>query len=507
MSRTQLPSWPVRATVAAWLVATAWIASLLVGRVNGVAAPVLDLAFFQQVVWNVGQHGEWTSMYHTGSFLGLHFSPVLLVPAAIERFVWPDVRVLNLIHALLVGALVPSAFLFLRSAFRPGRSAAILAAAIAIGIPVWGATQDVIRADFHPETAGVVLALLAGWAGLSGRPRTMWILAALALLTREDAVYAVGVIGLVVAARGRGRARRHGRWMAIAAVMWAILVFGVIMPANRAGVAPNTDRYYAWLGGGLEVLAAPFTKTQLVIAALTRPDPWFVVLGMVMSVAALPLLRPRWAVLILPPVMALLLSSHSWQANLLLQYPLILLVPLLSATALGGRRALAWAARFGRRRRAIHPERRMGSQRVSGTARVRRAGPLVVAFAIVGTAVAGGWAQRLLPPFSTADPAFARHDHAIDDMLRLAAQVPADALLLADEGLVAPLSSRSLVVRLAGWPTPPPSAYVLTDRRAWPPTGPVADIHATIVAGLEAGPRPILADDGRFVLWGPAPGG
>ncbi|MEP6639854.1 MAG: DUF2079 domain-containing protein [Chloroflexota bacterium] len=507
MSRTRLPSWPVLATVAAWLVATAWIADLLVGRVNGVAAPVLDLAFFQQVVWNVGHMGEWTSIYHTGSFLGLHFSPVLVVPAVIERFVWPDVRVLNLIHAVLVAALVPSAFLFVRSALRPSRFSGLLASAIAIGIPVWGATQDVIRSDFHPETAGVVFALLAGWAGLSGRLRTMWILAALALLTREDAAYAVGVIGLVVAARGRGRARRHGRWLAIAAVIWAILVFGVIMPAMRAGVALNTDRYYAWLGGGLEVLAAPFTKTQLVIAALTRPDPWFVVLGMVISVAVLPLLRPRWALLILPPLIALLLSSHSWQANLLLQYPLILMVPLLSATALGGRRALAWVAHFERRRRSGDPERQTGSQQFSGAARVRPFGSLVVTIAIVGAAVASGWAQRLLPPFSAADPAFARHDGAIDAMLRLAAQVPADALLLADEGLVAPLSSRPRVVRLAGYPTPPPSAYVLIDRLAWPPSGPVAERHVRIVAGLEAGSRPILADDGRFVVWGPLPRG
>lgn len=506
-SRFRLPSGPVLATVVAWLAATAWIGGLLVGRVNGVAAPVLDLAFFQQVVWNVGQHGQWTSIYHLGSFLGLHFSPVLVVPAAIERFVWPDVRVLNLLHAALVAALVPAAFLFLRSAFRPSRSAAPLAAGVAIGIPVWGAIQDVIRADFHPETAGVLLALLAGWAGLSGRLRSMWILAAIALLTREDAAYAVGVIALVVAARGRGRARRHGRWLAIAAVAWAILVFGVIMPTIRAGVVLNTDSYYAWLGGGLAALAAPVTKTQLVLAALTRPGPWFVVLGMIVSVGALPLLRPRWALLMLPPLIALLLSSHSWQANLLLQYPLILVVPLLAATAFGGRRALAWVARRKRRHGPGDSERSTASRRVAASSVSRRAGMPIVAIVIVGIAVAGGFAQGLLPPFSAVDPAFARHDMAIDAVIRLAAHVPVDALLVADEGMVASLSTRQRVVRLAGYPSPPRSAYVLVDRQAWPPSGPIADRHTTIVAGLETGRRPILADDGRFLLWGPEPGG
>ena len=110
------------------------------------------------------------------------------------------------------------------------------------------------------------------------------------------------------------------------------------------------------------------------------------------------------------------------------------------------------------------------------------------------------------PPFSAADPAFARHDVSIDAMVRVAARVPVDALLLADDGMIAPLSSRPRVVRLAGFPSPPPSAYVLADRQAWPPSG-SADRQATIIAGLERGPRPILADDGRFVLWGPEPGG
>ena len=340
---------PAMLSLLVGLASAVWVATLLLRRVDSLSAPPYDLGFFQQVIWNVGNSGRWISGFNEGSFLGLHFSPLLVVPALVERLVWPDVRVLNLFHALAVGALVPAAFLFLRAAMRPARAAGVLAAGLAFSVPVWASMQEVIRADFHPEMAGVALALLAGWAGLTRRLPAMWLLAVAALLTREDLAYAVGVVGLLVAARGRGTVRRHGRLLAVGAVAWAAFDFGVLMPWLRAGAASDTASYYAWLGGGLGVLTAPFTRTDLVVAVIARLEPWFVVLGLLVSTAGLVLLRPRWLVLLLPPVLASLLSSHAWQANLQLQYPLILLVPLLAAAAMGGRRAIALGRRLGRR--------------------------------------------------------------------------------------------------------------------------------------------------------------
>ena len=217
---------PARLVALATIVAAVWVAILLVNRVDGLAAPPYDLAFFQQVVWNVADRGQWVSSFHEGSFLGLHFSPILAIPALIERLVGPDVRVLNLVHAVAVAALVPATFLFLRALLRPSRHGPALAAVLAVGIPVWGTMQDVIRSDFHPETIGIGLALLAGWAGLTKRHRAMWALALVALATREDVSYAVAVVGLAVAVRGRGSTRRQGRLLVLAAAAWALVVFG-----------------------------------------------------------------------------------------------------------------------------------------------------------------------------------------------------------------------------------------------------------------------------------------
>ena len=495
--RSRLPG--LLAAVAA-LVSAIWVAALLLRRVDGLSAPPYDLAFFQQVVWNVGERGQWVSDFHEGSFLGLHFSPILVIPALVERFLWSDVRVLVLLHAAAVAALVPAAFLFLRATFRPSRAAGTLAAALAIGLPFWGSMQDVIRSDFHPETAGVVLALLAGWAGLTRRPRAMWALGLVALATREDVAYAVAVIGIVVAVRGRGDLRWHGRRLAASAVAWAIVVFGIVMPWIRGGLASDTDRYYAWLGGGLGVFAAPFTMTDAGVSALTHPAAWFVVVGMVASLVLLPLLRPRWFVLVLPPLFALLLSTNWFQSGIRLQYSLILVVPLLVATGMGGRRAIAATLRLrGSRRR-----RREGAQAAQPGARRwsrRLTGPVLMVATI--PALAGAWIQGSLPPFDPADPAFFDRPASIDRLLLVAAGVPSSARLLVDEGLVAPLAGRVSVGRMAGV-IPPGDSYALVDRLAWSPTSRIARSRSTVIeALLRSNTRPILVDDGRFVLWGP----
>ena len=499
-------SWPVLVVAGVWLATTIWVARLLVGRIDGLTASPFDLGFFQQVVWSVGHLGQWTSSFHQGSFLGLHFSPILVVPALIERLIWADVRVLSLIHSIAIGALVPAAFLFLRSVLRPSRAAGPLSAALAIGLPASGALQEVIRSDFHPEAVGVVLALLAAWAGLTGRRRGLWILALLALATREDLTYAVGLVGLVVAVRGRGRLRRHGRFVMLVAGVWAVIVFGVLMPWIRGGVPSDTASYYAWLGGGFGALTAPFTMTDRVVAALTRPEPWFVVAGMLGSLLGLPLVRPRWGVLVLPPLVALLLSSHPWQANILLQYPLILVIPLVVSAGFGGRRVISIATRWRWRRRAAASRPSRALQRAFGSSVSWRSIVVAGLFLLAsGPALADAWIQGAVPPFDRGEAAFDERPGAEARLERVAALIPPGTTLVTDEGLVPELAGRPAIHWLVLNASAERDAAVLLDRvawssRSWGPHG-----REELFAALESSGRPRLADDGRFVLWGPAP--
>src|SRR5262249_46386784 len=149
-------------------------------------------AFFEQLVWNLGHGRGLTSGYFAGSFLGLHFEPVLALPAALE-LAWPDARLLALLHAAALAAAAPSAFLLLRALLAGPPGADLAAAALAAPLPLWLALQWAARAGFHPEAIALPLALLAGWAGLRGRWRLCWACAVVALLAKEDQAYAVAV--------------------------------------------------------------------------------------------------------------------------------------------------------------------------------------------------------------------------------------------------------------------------------------------------------------------------
>ena len=118
-------------------------------------------------------------------------------------------------------------------------------------------------------------------------------------------------------------------------------------------------------------------------------------------------------------------------------------------------------------------------------------------------ALAGAWIQGSLPPFDSGDPAFFDRPASIDRLRLVADGVPWAARLLVDEGLVAPLAGRSSIGRMAGV-SPPGDSYALIDRLAWSPTRRIAKARSIVIEDLlRSNTRPILVDDGRFVLWGP----
>lgn len=492
---------PALLVLGAAVAAFGWLAVLLLRKADGLASPAFDQAYFAQLVWNVSRGHGFHSDFNPGDFLGLHFSPLLLVPAALQPF-WPDARVLTVLHVTAIALTVPALFLLLRAALAPSRRAAWVAAALAAPLPVWAAMQQVAGAEFHSEVLALPLELLAGWAGLTRRPRLMWLAAGLALLAKEDQAYAVLLVGLLIAARARGRRfagmRRHGWLLAAAAVAWAVLVLGVIMPAFRNGVAYDVDGYYRWLGGPLGLLHATPEHADAVLRALRRPEGWLMAAGVVASLAGLPLLRPVWLLAIIPPVVANLLSQHLPQPFLTLQYAQMLVVPAVVAGVLGARRALAVA---GGATRAV---RRRWATSGRGPLRPRPAAQLLatgLAFAALAMpAIAVGVDRAALPPAHRPDSGYWDRPSAFERVRSIARRVPSDAPLALDYGLAAPLAERR---EIHLFPDVPDAAYVMVDTGAFL-TGllPWRD-RETFLAALARSARPVLADDGRFRLLGP----
>lgn len=471
------------------VVGGAWHLLLGLRRAEGLTASAFDQAYFTQLTWNLWQGNGLRSSFNPGEFLGLHFSPLLALPAALQSL-WTDARLLDLLQAVSIALATGAAFLFVRACLRPAAERAWIAAALSATIPVWAIVQQQARAGFHTEILALPLVLLAGWAGLTRRPAVMWLCAIGALMAKEDQVYPVAVMGLLIAAHGPGRLLERGRRQGIllvgASAAWAVVAFGIVMPAFRQGVTYDIDRYYAWLGGGLGILRAPFEQTAAFVAALMRPEGWLVPAGLVVSLALLPLLRPRWALLLLPPTVVQLLSRQEPQPQLLLQYGLLLLVPGLVAGALGARRALAYWWRRKRQDRA--------PAGVSWRSRT------VAMLLLAAPAFLVAFNRGAVPPFSMREAGFYVRPAAREELLAATSALPSDALISVDWGLAPALAARP---RLELLPDASPAAFVVVDRQPYV-TGRLRwrDRQAWLTQ-LEGSGRTLLVDDGRFQVWAP----
>jgi uncharacterized membrane protein len=490
---------PTMIVVTVAIVGSVWWAYLAMRRADGLATAAFDQAYFQQLVWSIGHGRGFTSSFNPGNFLGLHFSPLLLVPAALE-LAWTDARLLSLLQVVALGAAVPAAYLFVRELLRPHPRAAWVAAALAAPMISWPIMQQQLRADFHTEALALPFLFLAGWAGLTRRTGLLYLAVIVALTAKEDQVYPVVVMGLVITARAAGPllggARRHGLLVIGLAVGWALIVFGFIKPILRAGVTYDTDRYYAWLGQGLDVLRAPFTQTDAVVSALTRPAGWLVVLWLLVAMGGLAILRPRWLLLLVPPVVAHLLSRQIPQQQIALQYGLLLIVPGLAASALGARRLLAWTAR---RRRSRGPAGAPGTRR-----RWVRVPVAVVGVAMLaGLSVVAAYGGGAVPPFSRVESGFWTRPSTIDRARAMAELVPMDATLAVDWGLASAVAARPRIEVLTGLTD---DAYLLLDRNPYV-TGYFRWVdRPALLLGLPASGRRLIMDDGRYMLWGPVDG-
>jgi len=99
---------PISIPLLTGALAFAVIAWTLLQRSAGLSVSAYDTAFFEQVVWNLGRGRGFTGGFFPANFLGLHFSPLLALPAAVE-LAWPDTNVLALLQAAALGLSAPAA--------------------------------------------------------------------------------------------------------------------------------------------------------------------------------------------------------------------------------------------------------------------------------------------------------------------------------------------------------------------------------------------------------------
>ena len=468
-----------RATTEAWWVypaipmlaaaiAFAWTLHGELQRMYGLTSDAWDLAYDQQVIWGITQ-GDWFySSFARANFLGIHLELIFVVIAAIEKL-WPSPTVLLIFSSAGLAAAGPAAYLFFRAILPADRrESPWLAVALSAPVPFWAAIQESARDFFHPENMALAFALLAAWAGLRGRRGLMWTFCVLDLTCKEDQVYTVGVIALLMSAYGAPEVKKHWRFILYLAVGWFLIGTGIVQQHFR-NYGYTDFVYYRWLVG----LNPKIPVSPLAIAeALTRPEALMIVGAIIASMFALPLLAPRWLLLVIPPYVANVLSEHIPQNVLNLHYVMLLMFPLMVAGGVGARRFLG--------RTSIKP---------------------AVALVAALPALILGWGTGGLPPDLLAWSAVYAKPNAVAELQSSTSMIPADAPVNADAGLTVWLANRHTINDFPDMLEA--SSYVVIDEEYYLGSNTNRAKRQAAVDALPTSGRRLLYDDGRFQVWSP----
>ncbi len=449
-------------------IAFGWTLHLMLLRLYGMTGPSWDLGYDQQVIWDISVGQGFYSSYARANFLGVHFELILVVLAAVEKL-WPNPAVLLIFSSAGLAATAPAAYFFFRSLLPDDRPASPwLAVALSAPIPFWAATQEAARDFFHPENMALALALVAAWAGIRGHRIAMWALCVLVLCCKEDQVYTIGVLALLMRVYGAPLIHKQWRFILYLAGGWFLIGTGLIQQHLR-DFGYTDFVYYRWLIGlnpSIHVSAAA------VVEAITRPAALLTVAVVIAGMFALPLLAWRWLLLVIPPYLANVLSEHDPQNILKLHYVLLLLFPLIVAGGIGARNLLTM--------RSVQP----------ATALIAAVPALLL-----------GWGTGRLPPALDSSYYLFSHPNAVAELQTATSMIPANAPVNADDALAVWLANRHTINdfpdRLDA------SCYVVLDKQAYlsGPTHP--DQRQAAIDQLPGSGRRLLFDDGRFQVWSP----
>jgi len=449
-------------------IAFAWILHAELQRLYGLTGSAWDFAYDQQVIWNISQGQGFYSSFARANFLGIHFELIFVVLAAVEKL-WPSPAVLLIFSSAGIAATAPAAYLFFRAILPADRAETPwLAVALSVPIPFWAAVQEAARDFFHPENMALAFALLAAWAGIRGHRVAMWCLCLLTLSCKEDQVYTIGVVALLLRVYGAPQVKKHWRFILYMAGGWFLIGTGIVQQHFRNG--GYTDFvYYRWLVGLDPTL--PFSPLT-VLEALFRPYAVLVVAAIIAGTCLMPLFAPRWLLLAVPPYLANVLSGHTPQNILHLHYVLLLLFPMIVACAVGAAKYLET--------HSLKPAK---------------------ALAAMLPALILGFAMGRFPPALESDASLYAHPDTVAQLRAATRIIPADAPVDADDGLTVWLANRHTINdfpdRLSD------DAYVVIDRDAYlsGPTSPTT--RRKYLEALPNSGRRVLYDDGRFVVWSP----
>lgn len=278
---------------------------------------------------------------------------------------------------------------------------------------------------FQPEYLAVPALAFAYWFADRGRWRWYALCVALVLMTKEDAVFPVLALGLILALRGR---RREGLATVGAAVAWFVICLEAIIPSAVPGGGPYFMYQYSQLGPGVwSILGNSIRHPGLVLGPVFSWDRVHYYLQLLGPVAFLCALAPATLLIAVPTLLVNMVNNQGYTYDLHFQYSAFLAVGVFLAVTEG----------LGRLRSPV----------------VRRARP-VLAGALVVAAVWGNAVWSLSPlntfVYHNGTWSMTSSPHTAE-LSKMVAMVPPDASVSASYTVVPHLAHRD---RIFSWPNP-----------------------------------------------------
>ncbi len=399
------------AVVAASAFATMSFAAYSIDRYHSYRSTAMDFAFFDQIVWNTSEGRWFETSFVPYNFMGQHVEPVLLVFALLYR-VTPAPEWMLIVQALSAG--IAAVFLYLLARQRLSRR--WLSALVAASFLLSPMLHAVMAFDYHSEALAPMF-VFGGLALLfSGRARVGLVVLLGTLTLKEDA--ALLLVGLSLPL-WFSAFKRQALTLAIAGIVWIVVVVGIVMPAIR-GEESDLDQRYTHLGVGASgmisgMIADPIAAMSYAAGDDQRQSAF----RLMLTEGGIPLLAPTSLVAALPVAALQFLSSHPSQQALRLQYGAQVLPIVLFATIEGLRRVEQF----------------------------RRHSTVIVRIAAVALACGIGYSMAtvslsLLPDAVDAGRANSVNERSVERAIQ---QIPPDAAISAQTGLAAHLSQRQHV--------------------------------------------------------------
>lgn len=429
LENLQVTDWIALALLLGYVTAFSW---MTIRQHNGFRTNALDLAKFDQAIWNTAQGRPFQITLIQRSIIQSHFSPILAVYSPLY-WVWPDIRLLFVVQSICLAG----AGFFMYCFFRQD--------APWVGLAVYGAylmhptLHQVNLFEFRRITTAVLGMSFALFCLFKHRYAGMAFGLAVALLSKENTAFLVIGVGLyLVLAHRRVNV---GLPVILFGAVWLISVPLVVLPAlgTPQFLSKNTGyslagKYFSYLGHSpAEVVQTLLTNPEAPLAFVLQRDRLEALLRVFWPTGFLFLLAPEIAAFSLPFLGYLLASKSDAMGELSAWYPAVVL-PL-----------LYWAA-------------------VMGISRLQHQWRSIASVILLLAGVAGFVTLSEIRPAHWADMEHFKvtaHHRQVEAALK---QVPRDAVVAAQDPLVPHLSHREEIYLFPWIPDGLDPDYIVLDR-------------------------------------------